>query len=140
MLGTAVVAISLSLSCTRVPWAVSREVCGQVGVVNKGSSTILGNTELELYKARSKNVPCCSSADRIESMRTDVNGKFRSGRLEPGPYFVLVKSSDPKIAFPVLLEKGYDGQTCNLNAVFTFDQETRKTEQTITLYVNRSQN
>jgi hypothetical protein len=86
------------------------------------------------------HVACCSNADRIDDIRTDADGTFRSGRLEPGPYFVVVKGSDPKIAFPVLLEKEYDGQACALNAVFTFDRETRATEQTVTLRVTHSSN
>jgi hypothetical protein len=70
-------------------------------------------------------------------MRTDTGGNFKSGPLDPGPYFVVVKNSDPKIAFPVWLERQYDGNTCALNAVFTFDQITKKTEQTVTLTLSK---
>jgi len=66
-------------------------------------------------------------------MRTDTDGNFKSDRLEPGRYFVVVKNSDPPIAFPVWLEKQYDGNACALNAVLTFDRITKKTEQTVTL-------
>jgi hypothetical protein len=74
----------------------------------------------------------------IGDLRTDVDGNFKSGRLEPGPYFVVVRNSDPKIAFPVSLEQQYDGRTCSLNAVFTFDLETKETEQTVTIRTSSS--
>jgi hypothetical protein len=135
LLGAAVLVLTSQLACSRVPWAVSREVCGKMELIDKGSSTILGNANVELYRSRSLYIPCCSRADRIEDLRTDVNGNFRSGRLEPGTYFLVVKNSDPRIAFPVSLEKEYDGQACQLNAVFSFDRQTRKIEQTVTLRV-----
>ena len=136
LLVAVLLAASAPLSCSQVPWAVSREVCGKIEVLDKGSSTILRNAELELYRSRSKHVPCCSKADKIEDLRTDAGGNFRSGSLVQGRYFVVVRNSDPKIAFPVSLEREYDGQTCALNAVFTFDRATRKTEQTVMLRVD----
>ena len=69
-------------------------------------------------------------------MRTDAEGRFKSESLEPGQYFVVVKDSDPTIAFPIWLEKQYDGKTCSLHTIFTFDRATKKTEQTVTIEVN----
>jgi hypothetical protein len=69
-------------------------------------------------------------------MRTDGEGRFKSGSLDPGLYFVVVKDPDPTIAFPIRLEKQYDGKTCSLHTVFTFDRATKKTEQTVTIIVN----
>jgi hypothetical protein len=68
-------------------------------------------------------------------MRTDANGDFNSGSLEAGRYFIVVTDPDPKFVFPVWLERQYDGKSCSLHAVFTFDRQTKKTEQTVTLEV-----
>ena len=140
LLAAVVLALSSPLACSRVPWASAREVCGKIEVTDKGSSTILSRADLELYRSRSTYVPCCSKADKIADIRAEADGTFRSARLEPGPYFVVVKGSAPKIAFPVSLEKEYDGQACALNTVFTFDRETRATEQTVTLRITHSSN
>jgi len=123
-----------------MPWPVSREVCEKLEVIDKGSSIVRSNAELGLYRSQSKRVPCCSKADKVENMRTDENGNFRSGRLQPAPYFIVVSSSDPQIAFPLSLEKEYDGRACALNSVFTFDRQTRKTEQTVMIRIVHSPN
>jgi hypothetical protein len=131
-----VMAVSQAISCSSVPWAVSREVCGKIKLISSGSATILSNAELQLYRSKSKSAPCCLKADKIDDLRTDANGDFKAGRLEAGSYFVVVTNSNPEIAFPVALEKDYDGQSCALNAAFTFDQKTKKTEQTVTIVVH----
>jgi hypothetical protein len=63
-------------------------------------------------------------------------GVFKSGDLEPGRYFVVVENSDPKFVVPVWLEK-YDGKTCALNTVFTFDRTTGKAEAIVTGWIQR---
>lgn len=136
LLFVATVLASISpLACSSVSWSVNREVCGQIQATDKGSSTILRNIDLQLYRSQTKHIPCCSKADRISDMRTDANGDFMSGSLQPGRYFIVVKDSDPKFVFPISLEKQYDGKTCSLHAVFSFDRQTKKTEQTVTLEV-----
>jgi hypothetical protein len=134
-----VLGVSPAISCSSVPWAVSREVCGKMKVIGNGSATILSNADLQLYRSQSNSVPCCSKADKIDDMRTDANGNFKTGRLDAGPYFVVVKDSNPRMAFPVALEKDYDGESCALNALFTFDPKTKKTEQTVTIELHHPQ-
>jgi len=121
--------------CNRVSWPVSRELCGQVQVVDKQTHSILKNADLLLYRSRSKYTPCCSDAERIADLRSDVSGNFKPGKLGAGRYFVVVKNS-PQMAFPVFLERNYDGVNCSLNTVFSFDQNTGKTEQTVTILVD----
>ena len=70
-------------------------------------------------------------------MRIDGTGFFKSGKLDAGKYFVVVKDS-PQIVFPVFLEKDYDGAKCSLNTVFTFDRSSGKTEQTVTIFLKPS--
>ncbi len=69
-------------------------------------------------------------------MRTDAEGRFKSGSLEPGRYFVVVKDSTPTITFPIWLEKQYDGKNCTLRRIFMFDRATKKAEQTVTIEVD----
>lgn len=121
--------------CDRVSWPVNRELCGQEQVVDKQTRSIPKNADLLLYRSRSKYTPCCSDAERIADLRTDVSGNFNSGKLGAGRYFVVVKNS-PQMAFPVFQERNYDGVNCSLNTVFSFDQNTGKTEQTVTILVD----
>jgi hypothetical protein len=137
-LAAALASVVSSQACARVSWVGGREVCGQMRVVDKGEETVLRNADLVVYRSKSKRTPCCSKADRIADARTDAEGNFKSSDLEPGWYFVVVKSSDPKFVVPVWLEKYYDSKTCGLNTVFTFDRTTGKVEATVTGWIHPS--
>jgi hypothetical protein len=104
-------------------------------VVDKGEQTVLRNADLVVYRSRSEYTVCCSKADRIATTRTDSEGNFKSGDLEPGRYFVVVENSDPKFVVPLRLDKYYDGKTCGLNTVFTFERTTGKVEATVNGYI-----
>jgi hypothetical protein len=133
-----VVSVAFScVACTRVSWHVSRELCGQIRIVDKQKSTVLKDTDLTLYRSKSTHAPCCWDADVITDLRTDAKGTFNSGKLAAGRYFVVVKNS-PQIAFPIFLEKDYDGGKCSLSPVFSFDQNTGRTEQTVTVLLRPS--
>jgi hypothetical protein len=121
-----------------VSWVGGGEVCGQMRVVDKGEQTVIRNADLVVYRSRSKYTPCCSKADRIADARTDSEGSFKSRDLEPGRYFVVVENSDPKFVVPVWLEKFYDGKTCALNTVFTFERTTGKVDSTVTAWIRPS--
>lgn len=125
------------VACDRVSWPVSRELCGQIQIVDKQTRTVLKDTDLLLYRSKSTHTPCCSDADPVADLRTDATGIFRPGKLEAGRYFVAVKNS-PQIVFPIFLEKDYDGVKCSLNAVFSFDRNTGKTEQSVTILLKPS--
>jgi hypothetical protein len=133
---TVLAGIVSSLACARVSWIGEREVCGQMRVVDEGQQTLLRNADLLVYRSKSKHTPCCSKADRIANTRTDAEGNFKSGVLEPGRYFIVVENSDPKFVIPVRLEERYEAKTCALNTVFTFDRATGKTEATVTLLLH----
>jgi hypothetical protein len=124
-------------ACDRVSWPVSRELCGQIQIVDKQTRTVLKDTDLLLYRSKSMHTPCCSDSDRIADLRTDPTGMFNPGKLDAGRYFVVVKNS-PQIVFPIFLEKYYDGGKCSLNTVFSFDRNTGKTEQTVTILLRPS--
>ena len=133
---TVLASIVSSLACARVSWIGGREGCDQMRVVGKGQQTLLRNADLLVYRSKSKHTPCCSKADRIGNTRTDAEGNFKSGDLDPGRYFIVVENSDPRFGVPVRLEERYDGKTCALNTVFTFDRTTWKTEATVTLLLH----
>ena len=133
---TVLASIVSSLACARVSWIGGREVCDQMRVVGKGQQTLLRNADLLVYRSKSKHTPCCSKADRIGNTRTDAEGNFKPGDLDPGRYFIVVENSDPRFGVPVRLEERYDGKTCALNTVFTFDRTTWKTEATVTLLLH----
>ena len=128
----------LGVGCNRTSWPVSRELCGKVQVIDKQTSTILKNADLLLYRSK-KRTQCCADAEMIASMRTDAEGNFNSGKLEQGRYFISVKDS-PHIVFPVFLEKYYDGGTCSLNTLFSYDKNTGKTEQIVILWLKPQDN
>jgi hypothetical protein len=94
-------------------------------VVDKGEQTVIRNADLVVYRSRSKYTPCCSKADRIADARTDSEGSFKSGDLEPGRYFVVVENSDPKFLVPVWLEKYYDGKNLRPEHGFHFRPDGR---------------
>jgi hypothetical protein len=125
-----------STSCDQVPWATSRELCGEIQLVDKQTVNVLKNADLILYRSKSEYVACCSKAEAVSELHTDGSGKFNSGKLVSGRYFVVMKKS-PNIAFPVFLERDYDGHECSLNTVFSFDSQTGKTEQIVTIYLDR---
>ena len=132
--------VSVAFSCTacnRVSWPVSRELCGKIQVVDKETRTVLKDTDLLLYRSQSTHAPCCSDADQVADLRTDETGFFNPGKLGAGRYFVVVKNS-PQIVFPIFLEKDYDGTKCSLNTVFSFDRNSGKTEQTVTIFLKPS--
>jgi len=124
-------------SCTRVQWPVTRELCGRIQIVDNQSRTMLRDADLTLYRSKSESPRCCSEADMVAGIRIDSSSNFNSGKLNAGRYFVVVKNS-PQIVFPVYLETNYDGDTCSLNTVFSFDRITGKTEQTATIRVYRT--
>ena len=125
------------VACNRISWPVSRELCGQIQVVDKQTRTILKDTDLLLYRSRSTHTACCSDAVPIANLRTDATGIFNPGKLEAGRYFVAVKNF-PQVVFPIFLEKDYDGVKCSLNTVFSFHRSTGKTEQTVTILLKPS--
>jgi hypothetical protein len=131
----AVTATLFTAACSRAEWPVTRELCGRIQVAGDQSRTILKNTDLVLYRSRSKRIRCCSEADRIANIQTNADGKFDSGRLDAGRYFVVVKSS-PQIVFPVYLETHYDGGKCSMDPVFSFDRRTGRTELTETILIH----
>jgi hypothetical protein len=124
-------------ACDRVSWPVSRELCGQIQIVDKQTRTVLKDTDLLLYRSKSTHTPCCSDADPVADLRTDATGIFNSGKLQAGRYFVAVKNF-PQIVFQIFLEKDYDGVKCSLNTVFSFDRNTGKTEQSVTILLEPS--
>jgi hypothetical protein len=126
-------AMVLCASCNRVSWPVSRELCGQIQIIDEQTKTVLRNNDLALYRSKSKYAACCAQAEKVADLNTDDEGDFNSGKLRAGRYFVVVKSS-PEIAFPIFLERDSSGGNCGLNTV-SFDRETRKTEQTVTVYI-----
>ncbi len=130
LLAGAILAVIISLITRRVSWIGEREVCGQMRIVDKGKQTVLRNAGLLVYRSKSKYTPCCVKA----------KGNFKSGDLEAGRYFIVAEHSDPKFVIPVWLEKHYDGRTCGLSTVFTFDRATGKTEATITILVESPRN
>jgi hypothetical protein len=125
------------VACNRVSWQVSRELCGQIRIVDKQKSTVLKDTDLMLYRSKSTHFACCSDAEVIADLRTDAAGMFNSGKLAAGRYFVVVKNS-PQISFPIFLEKDYDGGKCSVSRVLSFDRNTGKTEQTVTILLRPS--
>jgi hypothetical protein len=125
------------VACHRAQWPTSRQLCGRIQVVGTNSLTILKNTDLVVYRSRSERIQCCSDADVIADIQTDESGSFNSGKLRAGRYFVVVTKS-PEIVFPVYLETQYDGQKCTMDPVFSFDRETGKTEQIMTIMVDRT--
>jgi hypothetical protein len=124
-------------ACNRVSWPVSRELCGQIQVVDGQTRTVLKDTDLWLYRSKSTHTPCCSDAVPVADLRTDATGNFKPGKLESGRYFVVVKNS-ARIVFPIFLEKDYDGAECSLNTLFSFDRNTGKTQQTVTILLKPS--
>jgi hypothetical protein len=127
-------AVVICASCNRVSWPVSRELCGRVEIVDNQTKTVLRNTDLTLYRSKSRYAACCAQAEKVADLRTDDDGDFNSGKLEAGRYFVDVKNS-PEIAFPIFLERDSAGGNCGLNAVFLFDRKTGKTEQIVTVLI-----
>jgi len=107
-----------------------------IQLVDKQTVNVLKNADLILYRSKSEYVACCAKAEAVSELRTDGSGKFNSGKLLSGRYFVVMKKS-PNIAFPVFLERDYDGHECSLNTVFSFDSQTGKTEQIVTIYFDR---
>jgi hypothetical protein len=130
----AIAVTMLWTGCNRVSWPVSRELCGQIRILDKQTKTMLRNTDLILYRSNSKYSPCCAKAQKAGEVRTDDQGNFNSGKLQAGRYFVVVKDS-PEIAFPVFLEEDSRCENCGLNTVFSFDRQTGKTEQTVTVLI-----
>jgi hypothetical protein len=128
-LAAALASVVSFLACARVSWVGGREVCGQMRVVDKGEETVLRNSDLVVYRSKSKYTPCCSEADRIANARTNSEGSFKSGDLKPGRYFVVVENSNPKFVVSVWLEKYYDGKACALNTVFTFERTTVRSKR-----------
>jgi hypothetical protein len=124
------------LGCKRVPWIGEREVCGVMRVVDNGRQTALGDVDLLVYRTESDNTPCCSKAEKTAHTKTDAEGHFKAGDLDPGHYFVVVEKSDLRFVIPVSLETRYDGKKCTLNSMYAFDRTTGKLEATTILFVN----
>jgi hypothetical protein len=130
----AIAVMMLWTGCNRLSWPVSRELCGQIQILDNQTKTILRNTDLVLYRSNSKYSTCCAKAEKACDVRTDDQGNFNSGKLQAGRYFVVVKNS-PEIAFPVFLEKYSSGENCGSDTVFSFDRQTGKTEQTVAVLI-----
>lgn len=120
------------VACNRARWPVTREMCGQVHLVDSHAQTVLTDADLLLYRANTENLRCCSEAEKIADIRIDSTGKFKAGRLDSGRYFLVVKNS-PRIIFAEYLETPYDGGRCSLNTVYSFNRDTGETERTATI-------